>query len=143
MILSVQPKATLTIPLSLIFWCNVVVYIFHIFEKSVLGEVFVMKVRRLYLHAYRWKHFAGTFFIRPLQVKLNSVFEKQGRKKSSPCPHYSALTPPRTQPYLERSEVFPQNLQCPPSRIESDDAQDGQVKISLSVRSSVFAAAAR
>lgn len=83
MILSVQPEATLTIPLSLIFWCNVVVYIFHIFEESVLGEVFVMKVRRLYFHAYEWKYFAGTFFIWPLQVKLNRVFEKQGRKIKS------------------------------------------------------------
>ena len=88
MILSVQPEATLTIPLSLIFWCNVVVYIFHIFEESVLGEVFVMKVRRLYFHAYEWKYFAGTF-------KGHVTVEREGsgfRTESAPGPLRLILT---------------------------------------------------
>ena len=59
MIISAQSAAALTIPISLIFWSNVVVYIFHIFEESVLGEVFVVKVQRIYFSAYDWKMFAG------------------------------------------------------------------------------------
>lgn len=70
-IIAAQP-ATFTIPLFLLFWSNVVAYILHIFEESVLPEVFVDKVRRLYFHAYEWKHFAG-FNVMLLTVNVTAV----------------------------------------------------------------------
>ena len=58
-IISAQSPAALTLPICLIFWGNVIAYIFHIFEESVLSEVFVVKVQRLYISAFDWKKFAG------------------------------------------------------------------------------------
>lgn len=79
MIISAQSAAALTIPISLIFWCNVVVYIFHIFEESVLGEVFVVKVQQLYFNAYNWKMFAG-FNAILLSVNIVAVLLFEGLK---------------------------------------------------------------
>lgn len=47
------------IPINLIFWGFVIAYVFHILEESVLGDVFVEKVRRLYWDQYDWKKFTG------------------------------------------------------------------------------------
>lgn len=52
-------EATLNIPLSFIFWGFVAAYALHILEESVLGDVFVGKVKRLYWPQYTWGKFAG------------------------------------------------------------------------------------
>ena len=50
-------QGNFVIPLLFIFWGNVAVYVIHILEESVLGEVFVEKVRLRFWPAYSWKHF--------------------------------------------------------------------------------------
>jgi hypothetical protein len=50
---------TLMIPISLLFWCFIIAYAFHILEESVLGDVFVEKLKRLYWPEYSWKKFIG------------------------------------------------------------------------------------
>lgn len=51
--------ATLSLPISLIFWGFVIAYALHILEESVLGDVFVEKVKRQYWPQYTWGKFAG------------------------------------------------------------------------------------
>jgi hypothetical protein len=43
-----DPNISLSIPIQLLFWGFVAVYVFHILEESVLGESFVDKVRKNY-----------------------------------------------------------------------------------------------
>lgn len=50
--------AILYIPLNFIFWGFVAAYVLHILEESVLGEVFVDKVR-LFWPEFTWGKFAG------------------------------------------------------------------------------------
>jgi hypothetical protein len=73
----ISANAPLLIPISLIFWGNVIAYIFHILEESVLGEVFVDKVRRLYFSGYGWKYFAG-FNTVLLSVNIAAVLLFEG-----------------------------------------------------------------
>jgi hypothetical protein len=56
---------TIVLPIVFLFWANVCVYVLHIFEETVIPEVFVEKVRRLYFPKYNWKKFFGfnTFLI--------------------------------------------------------------------------------
>lgn len=56
------------IPIILIFWGYVAVYVIHILEESVLGEVFVQKIRKNIWPEYRWKHF---FWFNTLLMSLN------------------------------------------------------------------------
>lgn len=49
----------LFIPINFLFWGFVIAYVFHILEESVLGDVFVEKVRRLYWAEYSWNKFIG------------------------------------------------------------------------------------
>lgn len=49
----------LSIPINFLFWGFVIAYVFHILEESVLGDVFVEKVRRLYWAEYSWNKFIG------------------------------------------------------------------------------------
>lgn len=51
--------ANVSLPLSFLFWGFVAVYALHILEESVLGDVFVEKVKRLYWPQYSWGKFAG------------------------------------------------------------------------------------
>ncbi len=45
------------LPINLLFWANVCIYVLHILEESVIPEVFVEKVKRLYFPIYSWKKF--------------------------------------------------------------------------------------
>jgi len=47
------------IPINIIFWCFIIAYILHILEESVVPEVFVDKVKRLYWEDYSWGKFIG------------------------------------------------------------------------------------
>jgi hypothetical protein len=44
---SLNKNLILHIPLNALFWISVGTYVFHIFEESVMREVFVDKVKRL------------------------------------------------------------------------------------------------
>ena len=46
-------------PINFILWGFVIAYIIHIFEESILPEVFVDKVKRLYWSQYNWQKFFG------------------------------------------------------------------------------------
>jgi hypothetical protein len=56
---SLDKNMSVYIPLNVLFWINVVTYILHIFEESVIPEVFVDKVKRLYWPHYTWEKFFG------------------------------------------------------------------------------------
>ena len=47
------------IPIELLFWGFVAVYVIHILEESVLGESFVDKVCKNYWPEYSWQKFFG------------------------------------------------------------------------------------
>ena len=60
MIITTNQSGTIfSIPIQLVFWGFVAVYILHILEESVLGEVFVEKVRKKIWPGYDWKKFFG------------------------------------------------------------------------------------
>ena len=48
---------SLSIPIQLLFWAFVAVYVIHILEESVLGENFVDKVRKNFIPFYDWTKF--------------------------------------------------------------------------------------
>ena len=48
---------TITIPINLLFWGSVFAFILHVFEESVIPEVFVEKVKRLYFPDFDWHKF--------------------------------------------------------------------------------------
>lgn len=58
-ITTTQTGVVFSLPISLCFWGFVVVYILHIMEESVLGEVFVEKVKKKIWSDYNWKKFFG------------------------------------------------------------------------------------
>jgi Protein of unknown function with HXXEE motif len=69
MIITPSPTSgSLAIPISLIFWAYVAVYAVHILEESVLGEVFVDKVRATFWPEYSWRKF---FWFNTLLMSLN------------------------------------------------------------------------
>jgi hypothetical protein len=60
--LLISTKATgapAVIPIGLVLWGFVVALVIHVLEESVLPELFVEKVRRLYWPAYGWTKFFG------------------------------------------------------------------------------------
>jgi hypothetical protein len=69
-------QTALTIPVSLLFWCFVIALPLHVLEESVLGDVFVEKVKRLYWPEYNWKKFTGfnTLFLL-LNISAVILFE--------------------------------------------------------------------
>jgi hypothetical protein len=78
-IITAAPGGTMTIPVSFVFWGSVIVYAFHILEESVLGDVFVEKVRRLYWDAYDWKKFAGfNTILMSLNILAAALFDAFG-----------------------------------------------------------------
>jgi hypothetical protein len=52
-------KTMFVFPISFILWGFVIAYVIHILEESILPEVFVDKVTRLYWPQYNWKKFFG------------------------------------------------------------------------------------
>ena len=60
------------IPLNVLFWISVCIYVFHIFEESVIPEVFVNKVKRLYWPNYSWEKFFG-FNVLLLSLNISAV----------------------------------------------------------------------
>lgn len=58
-IITADQTQTFIIPISLVFWCFVITYALHILEESVLGDIFVEKVKRLYWPEYGWNKFIG------------------------------------------------------------------------------------
>ena len=75
-VLTSTNTTTIVLPLVFLFWANVCVYVLHVFEETVIPEVFVEKVRRLYFPKYNWKKFFGfnTFLIL-LNIFAVVVFE--------------------------------------------------------------------
>jgi hypothetical protein len=65
-----NPNATLFIPIQLLFWGFVAVYVIHILEESVLGENFVDKVRKNFFPSYDWTKF---FWFNTFLLTLNVV----------------------------------------------------------------------
>ena len=59
LITSHQPENLISIPIQFLFWGFVAAYILHILEESVLGEVFVDKVKNNFWPDYSWKKFFG------------------------------------------------------------------------------------
>jgi len=72
-VISVGAKdATIVIPINLALWGFVIAYVIHILEESILPEVFVDKVKRLYWPQYDWTKFFG-FNALLLSVNIASV----------------------------------------------------------------------
>jgi hypothetical protein len=59
-----------SIPIQLLFWGFVAVYVIHILEESVLGENFVDKVRKNFIPFYDWTKF---FWFNTFLLSLNVV----------------------------------------------------------------------
>lgn len=78
-LISTASSTKFLIPISFIFWGFVCTYVLHIFEESVLPEVFVEKMKRLYFSEYDWKKF---FWFNTILLILNIssviVFENKG-----------------------------------------------------------------
>jgi hypothetical protein len=69
---SLDKNMNVYIPVNVLFWIGVVTYILHIFEESVIPEVFVDKVKRLYWPNYTGEKFCG-FNIFLLSLNICSV----------------------------------------------------------------------
>jgi hypothetical protein len=69
-IFTTNPNVSLSIPIQLLFWGFVAVYIIHILEESVLGENFVDKVRKNFIPFYDWTKF---FWFNTFLLSLNVV----------------------------------------------------------------------
>jgi len=66
------------IPINLIFWGFVCVYVLHILEESLLPEVFVEKVKQRYFPNYNWKTFSWfNSFLLILNVTAVIVFQEK------------------------------------------------------------------
>jgi hypothetical protein len=61
-------NAAMIIPLNLVLWGVVMAYVIHILEESILPEVFVDKVKRLYFPQYSWDNF---FWFNTMLLSLN------------------------------------------------------------------------
>jgi hypothetical protein len=71
--------AVSVIPISIVFWGFVVAYVIHILEESILPEVFVDKVKRLYWPAYSWTRFFGfNTLLLSLNIAAIVVYEALG-----------------------------------------------------------------
>lgn len=67
------------IPIILIFWGYVAVYVIHILEESVLGEVFVQKIKKNVWPEYSWKHFFGfNTMLMSLNILAILIYENLG-----------------------------------------------------------------
>ena len=69
-IFTTNPNTSLSIPIELLFWGFVAVYVIHILEESVLGESFVDKVRKNFIPFYDWTKF---FWFNTFLLTLNVV----------------------------------------------------------------------
>ena len=67
-IVSVAANGAITVPINFVLWAFVVTYVIHILEESILPEVFVDKVKRLYWPEYGWTRF---FWFNTLLLSLN------------------------------------------------------------------------
>jgi hypothetical protein len=71
--------AVILIPISLVLWGFVVAYVVHILEESILPEVFVDKVKRLYWPTYGWTKFFGfNTLLLSLNIAAVVVYEALG-----------------------------------------------------------------
>jgi hypothetical protein len=61
---------SLVIPIEIIFWGFVAAYVIHILEESVVGEVFVEKVKKKFWAEYNWTKFFG---FNTLLMSLNII----------------------------------------------------------------------
>ena len=52
-------SGNIAIPIEIVFWGVVAAYVIHILEESILGEVFVEKVRKRFWPEYSWSKFFG------------------------------------------------------------------------------------
>jgi len=65
-------NSIIVVPINLILWGFVITYVIHILEESILPEVFVDKVKRLYWTQYNWTKFFG-FNTLVLSLNIASV----------------------------------------------------------------------
>jgi len=69
-IFTTNPNTLLSIPIQLLFWGFIAVYVIHILEESVLGESFVDKVRKNFIPIYDWTKF---FWFNTILLTLNII----------------------------------------------------------------------
>ena len=75
-IASLSDQIPVFIPVNFILWGMVMAYVLHILEESILPEVFVDKVKRLYFPGYDWVHFFGfNTFLLTLNITAVIVYE--------------------------------------------------------------------
>ena len=78
-IFTTDPNASLSLPIQLLLWGFVAVYVIHILEESVLGENFVDKVRKHFIPFYDWtKFFWFNTFLLSLNVVAIIVYDLAG-----------------------------------------------------------------
>ena len=70
-------NAIVLIPINLVLWGFVAAYVIHILEESILREVFVDKVKRLYWPKYSWTKFFW-FNASVLSLNIASVIAYEG-----------------------------------------------------------------
>lgn len=58
-ITTIENTSNVSLPITLFFWGYVVAYTIHIIDESILGETFVVMVRKNFWPEYKWKHFFG------------------------------------------------------------------------------------
>jgi hypothetical protein len=79
LVISAGAGNAVIVPINLVLWGFVAAYVIHILEESVLPEVFVEKVKRLYWPGYDWTRF---FWFNALLLSLNiasvMVYESLG-----------------------------------------------------------------
>lgn len=77
-LISASPYDAFLIPINLIFWGFVCIYVLHILEESIVPEVFVEKVKQRYFPAYNWKMFSWfNSFLLILNISAVLVFEEK------------------------------------------------------------------
>ena len=77
-LISTSPNDVFLIPINLIFWGFVCIYVLHILEESILPEVFVEKVKQRYFPDYNWKMFFWfNSFLLILNISAVIVFEEK------------------------------------------------------------------
>ncbi|NLN66396.1 MAG: HXXEE domain-containing protein [Clostridiaceae bacterium] len=78
-LISASANDVFLIPINLVFWGFVIIYVLHILEESILPEVFVEKIKHRYFPDYNWKMFFWfNSFLLILNISAVIVFEVKG-----------------------------------------------------------------
>ncbi len=78
---SFNSNSVFNFPIVFLFWGVVITYVLHVFEETILPEIFVEKVKRLYWPQYSWnKFFWFNTFILIINISAVLCFEGMGGK---------------------------------------------------------------